>query len=203
MPQAPDWSMRVPTRTNLATRVRRRGSAAWSSPAALERRCESCGTSVIGQPYTIAPRVERGAGGIFRAAANAMWNLSLLCGSAASPGGCYLLREQRDPATHDRGIWLWPWENPLLAPVQVFDPTGAANPRVAERRGDLRLRGAWPAGPPIRRERTGDPGPIWCERASSAEHDHASWRRTTANATATSPAASARKMTVSMDWNAQ
>jgi hypothetical protein len=125
MPQAPDWSLRVPTRSS-----RDAGPSAPARRLVFARAfgcCESCGTSVIGRPYTIAPRVERGAGGIFRPAANAIWNLSLLCGSAASPGGCYLLREQRDPVTHDRGIWLWPWENPRLVPVQLFDPTG---PRI-------------------------------------------------------------------------
>jgi hypothetical protein len=125
MPQAPDWSLRVPTRS-----PRDAGPSARARRLVFARAfgcCESCGTSVIGRPYTIAPRVERGAGGIFRAAANAIWNLSLLCGSAASPGGCYLLREQRDPAAHDRGIWLWPWENPRLVPVQLFDPAG---PRI-------------------------------------------------------------------------
>src|ERR1700727_1287738 len=93
-PQAPDWSLRVAMR-----------SPRDAGPSARDRRlvfarafgcCESCGASVIGRPYTIAPRVERGAGGIFRAAGHPLWNLTLLCGSAASPGGCYLLCEQRD-----------------------------------------------------------------------------------------------------------
>ena len=148
MPQAPDWSLRVPTRSSRD-----------AGPSARVRRlvfarafgcCESCGTSVIGRPYTIAPRVERGAGGIFRAAANAMWNLSLLCGSAASPGGCYLLREQRDPATHDRGIWLWPWENPRLVPVQLFDPTGPRIPVWLNDEGtyDFEPPAGAPADPP-------------------------------------------------------
>ena len=125
MQQAPDWSLRVPTRSSRD-----------AGPSARDRRlvfarafgcCESCGASVIGRPYTIAPRVERATGGIFRAAGHPLWNLTLLCGSAASPGGCHLLCEQRDPELHDRGIWLGPWENPRLVPVQLFDPAG---PRI-------------------------------------------------------------------------
>ena len=125
MQQAPDWSLRVPTRSSRD-----------AGPSARDRRlvfarafgcCESCGASVIGRLYTIAPRVERGAGGIFRAAGHPLWNLTLLCGSAASPGGCYLLCEQRDQELHDRGIWLGPWENPRLVPVQLVDPAG---PRI-------------------------------------------------------------------------
>jgi hypothetical protein len=121
LPQAPDWSLRVPTRSPREARVRRLVFARAFGC------CESCGTSVIGRPYTIAPRVERGAGGFSRAGANALWNLTLLCGSAASPAGCYLLSEQRDQDLHDRGIWLWSWENPRLAPVLLVNPQG---PRV-------------------------------------------------------------------------
>ncbi|HEY5397730.1 MAG TPA: HNH endonuclease signature motif containing protein [Trebonia sp.] len=119
-PQAPDWSLRAPTRSPRDT-----------DPSARARRlvfarafgcCESCGSSVIGRPYTIAPRVERAAGGISRAGASALWNLTLLCGSAASPGGCHLLCEQRDQDLHDHGIWLWSWENPRLVPVRLLDP---------------------------------------------------------------------------------
>ncbi|HEX4288428.1 MAG TPA: hypothetical protein VH021_05900, partial [Trebonia sp.] len=70
-PQAPDWSLRVPAR-----------SARDAGPSAKDRRlvfarafgcCESCGTSVIGRPYSIAPRAERAAGGISRADATALW----------------------------------------------------------------------------------------------------------------------------------
>jgi hypothetical protein len=125
MPQAPDWSLRVPIRstrdTGPSSRVRRLVFARAFGC------CESCGANVIGRPYTIAPRVERAAGGIARVGAAVLWNFTLLCGSATSLGGCYLLRQQRDPATHDRGIWLWSWENPRLAPVQLRNPEG---PRV-------------------------------------------------------------------------
>ena len=124
-PQAADWSLRVPTRS-----ARDAGPSARVRRLVFARafgRCESCGASVIGRPYTIAPRVERGAGGIFRAGANAVWNLCLLCGSPASPGGCSQLCEQRDQEVHDRGIWLWPWEDPRLVPVQLVNPGG---PRV-------------------------------------------------------------------------
>ena len=123
-PQAPDWSLRVPTR-----------SARDADPAARVRRlvfarafgcCESCGASVIGRPYTIAPRVARDAGGGARAAA-APCNLTLLCGSAARPGGCSLLRERGDQEARDRGILLWPGENPRLVPVQLVSPAG---PRI-------------------------------------------------------------------------
>jgi 5-methylcytosine-specific restriction enzyme A len=124
-PQAPAWSRRVPTRSSQAT-----------GPSARARRlvfarafgfCESCGISVIGRPYSIAPRVEQGTGGTSRAEANALWNLSLLCGSAASPGGCYLLCERRDQDMHDRGMWLRSWEDPGLVPLWLFNPEG---PRI-------------------------------------------------------------------------
>ena len=125
MRQAPDWSLRVPARSPRDT-----------GPSARVRRlvfarafgcCESCGTNVIGRPYTIAPRVARDAGSASRAEAAAMWNLTLLCGSAASPGGCYRLCEQRDPSLRDRGIWMYSWENPRLVPVQLLDRPG---PRI-------------------------------------------------------------------------
>jgi hypothetical protein len=76
--------------------------------------------------------------------------LSLLCGSAASPGGCYLLREQRDEAAHDRGIWLWSWENPRLVPVQLFDPAGPRIPVWLNDEGtyDFEAPGGAPADPP-------------------------------------------------------
>jgi 5-methylcytosine-specific restriction enzyme A len=179
MPQAPDWSLRVPTRSSRD-----------AGPSAKLRRlvfarafgcCESCGTSVIGRPYTIAPRADRAAGGFSRPGVNALWNLSLLCGSAASPGGCHLLCEQRDQDMHDRGIWLWSGEDPRLVPVLLVDPQGRRMP-------------VW-----LNDEGTYD----YEAPALPGRHHHASWRRTTANATATSPAASARKMAVSRDWNAQ
>jgi hypothetical protein len=123
--QGPDWSLRVPTRSSRD-----------AGPSAKVRRlvfarafgcCESCGTSVIGQPYTIAPRVERGPGGLSRAGANALWNLTLICGSATTPGGCHRLCDKRDQDLHDRGIWLRSWENPRLAPVLLVSPEG---PRI-------------------------------------------------------------------------
>jgi len=125
MPQSPDWSLRVPARSSRE-----------AGPSARDRRlvfarafgcCESCGASVIGRPYTIAARVVRDVGDAPRAEASAQWNLTLLCGSAASPGGCQLLREQRDPILHRRGIWLWSWENPRMVPLLLVDPAG---PRV-------------------------------------------------------------------------
>jgi hypothetical protein len=122
MPQAPAWFRRVP---------RRSSQNAW--PSARVRRlvfarafgfCESCGTSVIGRPYSIQPRAEQGTGETCRPRPNAVWNLSLLCGSATSPGGCYLLCEQRDQDMHDRGIWLRSWENPRFVPLWLFNPEG-------------------------------------------------------------------------------
>ena len=123
--QAPAWSRRVPMRSSQET-----------GPSARVRRlvfarafgfCESCGTSVIGRPYSIQRRVERRTGGISRAEANAVWNLTLLCGSAASPGGCHLLCEQRDQDMHDRGMWLLSWESPRLVPLRLYNPEG---PRI-------------------------------------------------------------------------
>jgi hypothetical protein len=124
LPKAPDWFRRVPT-----------GSSRDARPPARAQRlvfarafgfCESCGTSVIGRPYTIAHRVVQDTGG-YRAEANSMFNLVLLCGSANSPGGCHLLCEQRDPDLHDRGFWLWSWEDPEISPVLLFNPDG---PRI-------------------------------------------------------------------------
>jgi hypothetical protein len=125
VPQARAWTRRVPTRSSqdaeASARVRRLVFARAFG------FCESCGISVIGRPYSIQPRVEPGTGGASRAEANAVWNLSLLCGSAASPGGCHLRCEQRDQDMHDRGMWLYSWENPRLVPLRLFNPAG---PRI-------------------------------------------------------------------------
>jgi hypothetical protein len=125
MPQDRAWSRRVPTR-----------SSQHAGPSARVRRlvfarafgfCESCGISVIGRPYSIQPRVEQATGATSRAEANAVWNLTLLCGSAESPGGCHLLCEQRDQDMHDRGMWLCSWESPRRVPLRLFNPEG---PRI-------------------------------------------------------------------------
>jgi hypothetical protein len=125
VPQARAWSRLVP-----------RGSSHGAGPSARVRRlvfarafgfCEGCGTSVIGRPYSIAPRLEQGADGTSRPEADAVWNLVLLCGSAASPGGCSLLCEQRDPDMHDRGMWLRPEESPRRVPLSLFNAEG---PRI-------------------------------------------------------------------------
>ena len=79
--------------------------------------CAACGISVIGRPYSVQHRVARGMGGRATAAANALSNLVLLCGSAVT--GCHGLAESRDPDMHDRGLWLWSWEDPALVPVML------------------------------------------------------------------------------------
>lgn len=141
MPQAADWSLLVPR------------SSGDTGPSARIRRlvfarafgcCESCGSSVIGRPYSIQPRVARDAGGISRAEANALWNFSLLCGSADRPRGCHRLCEQRDQGLHDRGIWLWSWENPRLVPVQLCDQQGPRHPAWLTDEGTYDFEG--PAG---------------------------------------------------------
>ncbi len=146
MPQAPAWSRLVPTR-----------SSPGAGPSARVRRlvfarafgfCESCGSTVIGRPYSIAPRVERGAGVTSRPGADAVWNAVLLCGSAASPGGCHLLCEQRDPDMHDRGMWLQSWESPRLAPLWLFNPEG---PRI---RAWLNDQGTYDLEAPVGRLKT-------------------------------------------------
>lgn len=125
MPHAPAWSRRVPAR-----------SAQDAGPSARVRRlvfarafgfCESCGVSVIGRPYSIRPRVEQGTDGISRTEAGSMWNLTLLCGSVTSPGGCHLLCEQRDQDMYERGMWLHSWQSPRLVPLSLFNPEG---PRI-------------------------------------------------------------------------
>ena len=121
---APAWSRRA-TRSSQDT-----------GPSARDRRlvfarafgfCESCGISVIGRPYSIRPRVEQGPGRTSRPEASAVWNLVLLCGSAASPGGCHLLCERQDQDMHDRGMWLRSGESPRLVPVWLVNPEG---PRI-------------------------------------------------------------------------
>ena len=126
LPKAPDRFRRVPI-----------GSSRDARPSARAQRlvfarafgfCESCGISVIGRPYTIAPRVEQDTAG-YRAEdnANAMFNLVWLCGSATSPGGCHLRCEQRAPDMHDRGFWLLSGGGPEIIPVLLFNPDG---PRI-------------------------------------------------------------------------
>ena len=160
-PQAPDWSLRVPMR-----------SPRDAGPSARDRRlvfarafgcCESCGTSVIGRPYAIAPRVERGAGGFSRAGVNALWNLTLLCGSASSSGGCHLLHGQRDQDLHDRGIWLWSWENPRLVPVLLVNPQGPRTPVWLNDEGTYDFEA--PGGGPRSETRSS-----WADRAEPGPH---------------------------------
>jgi hypothetical protein len=151
-PQASDWSLRVPTRSSRD-----------AGPSARVRRlvfarafgcCESCGASVIGRPYAIQPRVERGPGETSRAGAGALWNFSLLCGSAASPGGCHLRWELGDPDMHDRGVWLWSWESPRHAPIRLRHPDGSRIPVWLNDEGTYDFE-APPGGPADR------PGTHW------------------------------------------
>jgi hypothetical protein len=150
MPQAPAWFRRVPRRSSQnpwpSTRVRRLVFARAFG------FCESCGISVIGRPYSIAPRVGPGAAVAFRPEANAVWNLILLCGSAASPGGCHLLCEQRDQDMHDRGMWLRAGENPRLVPLWLVNPEG---PRI---RAWLNDEGTYDVEAPVGDDRV-SPGP--------------------------------------------
>jgi hypothetical protein len=176
MPQSPDWSLRVPLRSS-----RDAGPSARDRRLVFARafgRCEGCGASVIGRPYTIAHRVERGPGGSSKGG-SALWNLTLRCGSVggpvAGPTGCHLLCEQRDEDLHDLGIWLQPGQNPRLAPVWLLTPDGK---RI----------------------------PVWLNDEGTYEFEppgHASRRRTISSATATSAAASATNRPASIDWNAQ
>ena len=155
-PQVPDWSLRVPARS-----PRDDGPSARARRLVFARAfgcCESCGTSVIGRPYTIAPRVDRSAGAS-RGWVNALWNLTLLCGSAASPGGCHLLREQRDRDLRDHGIWLCSWESPRLVPVRLLDPMGRRIPVWLNDDGTYDFEA--PAGGRMSPEFTGVPGRIW------------------------------------------
>src|ERR1700722_7346303 len=124
LPKAQDWFRRVPTGSSRDGRPSARAQRLVFAPAF--GFCESCGISVIGRPYTIAPRVVQDTGGN-RAEADAMFNLVLLCGSANSPGGCHLRCEQRDPDLHDRGFWLLSGDDPEIIPVLLFNPDG---PRI-------------------------------------------------------------------------
>jgi hypothetical protein len=123
-PKAPDWFRRVPAGSSRGARLSARAQRLVFARAF--GFCESCGISVIGRPYTIAPRVVQDADG-YRSEANAMFNLVLLCGSANSPGGCHRRCQQRDPDMHDGGFWLRPWEDPEIIPVLLFNPDG---PRI-------------------------------------------------------------------------
>jgi hypothetical protein len=95
--------------------------------ARADGRCENCFRVVGDGWYSVQHRVARGLGGTSRDEANALWNLLLLCGSATSPNGCHLLCERRDAEMHDRGMWLWSWEDPRVTPVRLFNPAG---PRI-------------------------------------------------------------------------
>jgi hypothetical protein len=86
--------------------------------------CAGCGRSVAGIPRSIQHRVARGMGGSSRPEANAVERLVLLCGSATTPGSCHLACEERDPVMHDRGLWLWSWEDPASVPVEYATPDG-------------------------------------------------------------------------------
>lgn len=88
-------------------------------------QCAGCGVSVAGWPFSVQHRRARGMGGTKDPAANLPSNLLLLCGSATSPGGCHLLCEQRDPHMHERGLWLYSWEDPAEVPVMLASRHGS------------------------------------------------------------------------------
>ena len=152
MQQAPDWSLRVPARSSRD-----------AGPSARVRRlvfarafgcCESCGTNVIGRPYSIAPRVARDAGGVPRAEAAAPVESELSCaGRPPAPAGatCCASSATRPCTTGGSG---WVVGEPAAGTRSAPQPDGAANPGVVERRGDVRLRGAGgrirgPGGPAL------------------------------------------------------
>jgi hypothetical protein len=158
MPQPPDWSLRVPIRSS-----RDAGPTARDRRLVFARafgRCESCGASVIGRPYTIAARVERDHGGPARAGLGGLWNLTLRCGSAAGPDGCQRRCEERDEDLRERGIWLRPGENPRLVPVWLLAPDGDRVPVWLDDEGTYQFEPP-PGGPGVTPARTGVPGRIW------------------------------------------
>ena len=69
---------------------------------------------------------------------------TVIFGSADRPRGCHRLCEQRDQGLHDRGIWLWSWENPRLVPVQLCDQQGPRHPAWLTDEGTYDFEG--PAG---------------------------------------------------------
>lgn len=86
--------------------------------------CESCGMNVARRPRSIQHRVARGMGGTSDPEANAMPNLTLLCGTATTPGSCHARCEARDPDMHERGFWLYSWENPAEVPIMAAGEGG-------------------------------------------------------------------------------
>ncbi len=111
---------RVPLRTARDT-----GPAAKVRALVLARdggKCAGCGVLVTGGPYSIQHRVARGMGGTSRPGANSPERLVLLCGSAVT--GCHGLAESRNPVMHERGLWLYSWEDPAAAPVTYATPVG-------------------------------------------------------------------------------
>jgi len=64
-------------------------------------------------------------GGTSDPAANALSNLTLLCGSATTPGGCHALCEARDVHMRARGFWLYSWESAADAGVMLASEHGS------------------------------------------------------------------------------
>lgn len=158
MPQPPDWSLRVPVRSS-----RDADSTARDRRLVFARafgRCESCGASVIGRPYTIAARVEPGPGGGLARTGLGLWNLTLRCGSVGGPDGCQRLVERRAEDLHERGIWLRPGEDPRLVPVWLLAPDGDRVPVWLDDEGTYEFEPP-SGGPWIGHARTGVPGRIW------------------------------------------
>lgn len=87
--------------------------------------CESCGMNVEARPRSVQHRVARGMGGTASPAANRLSNLVLLCGTATTPGSCHEACERRDPGMHDRGFWLWSWEDPEATAITPASEHGA------------------------------------------------------------------------------
>lgn len=63
-------------------------------------------------------------GGTSDPEANALPNLTLLCGTATTRGSCHARCEARDPDMHARGFWLYSWETPAAVPIMAAGEGG-------------------------------------------------------------------------------
>lgn len=82
-------------------------------------RCESCGTSILGTPYSLHHRRPKGMGGTRAATVHSLVNLLALCGSGTT--GCHGLVHLHPTAARDAGYLVHQGASPARVAVLVHD----------------------------------------------------------------------------------
>ncbi len=88
--------------------------------ARAEDRCESCGTSLLGKPYSLHHRRPRGMGGTRAADAHSPVNLVALCGRG-NHDGCHGLVHQHPAAALAGGLLVRRSADPARVRLVLHD----------------------------------------------------------------------------------